>query len=147
MRANKERHVADSEASAVRSRPRGMCWSDLSSARSQHSVRCRTDGKREDGQAVAQSRGALHGHAGCALQGVARLRDRAGTARRCRRPTLKAKNFEEVNSMLYTIAVVLLILWFLGLVTSYTIGGFIHVLLVVAVVMILVNLISGRRAL
>ena len=49
--------------------------------------------------------------------------------------------------MLYTIAVVLLILWALGLVTSYTIGGFIHILLVVAVVMILVNLITGRRAL
>ena len=47
--------------------------------------------------------------------------------------------------MLYTIAVVLLILWFLGLVTSYTIGGFIHVLLVVAVVMVLVNFISGRK--
>lgn len=46
--------------------------------------------------------------------------------------------------MLYTIAVVLLILWVLGLVTSYTIGGFIHILLVIAVVMILVNLISGR---
>ncbi len=49
--------------------------------------------------------------------------------------------------MLYTIAVVLLILWLLGLVSSYTLGGFIHILLVVAVVMILVNLISGRRAL
>jgi hypothetical protein len=49
--------------------------------------------------------------------------------------------------MLYTIAVVLLILWVLGLVSSYTIGGFIHILLVVAVVMILVNLISGRKAL
>jgi hypothetical protein len=48
--------------------------------------------------------------------------------------------------MLYTIAVVLIILWLLGLVTSYTIGGFIHILLVVAIVMILVNLISGRRA-
>jgi hypothetical protein len=48
--------------------------------------------------------------------------------------------------MLYTIAVVLLILWLLGLVTSYTIGGFIHVLLVVALIMILVNFISGRRA-
>ncbi len=47
--------------------------------------------------------------------------------------------------MLYTIAVILLILWVLGLVSSYTIGGFIHILLVVAVVMILVNLISGRR--
>jgi hypothetical protein len=48
--------------------------------------------------------------------------------------------------MLYTIAVVLLILWLLGLVTSYTLGGFIHILLVVAVVMILVSLIGGRRA-
>ncbi|HYO27262.1 MAG TPA: lmo0937 family membrane protein [Azonexus sp.] len=47
--------------------------------------------------------------------------------------------------MLYTIAVVLLILWVLGLVSSYTLGGFIHILLVFAVVMILINLISGRR--
>ncbi len=46
--------------------------------------------------------------------------------------------------MLYTIAVVLLILWLLGLVTSYTVGGFIHILLVVAVIMMLVRLISGR---
>lgn len=49
--------------------------------------------------------------------------------------------------MLYTIAVVLIILWLLGLVTSYTLGGFVHLLLVVALVMILVNIISGRRAL
>jgi Family of unknown function (DUF5670) len=49
--------------------------------------------------------------------------------------------------MLYTIAVVLLILWVLGLVTSYTLGGFIHILLVIAVIMILVNLFSGRRLL
>ncbi len=48
--------------------------------------------------------------------------------------------------MLYTIAVVLLVLWLLGLVSSYTLGGFIHILLVVAVVMVLVNLISGRKA-
>ena len=48
--------------------------------------------------------------------------------------------------MLYTIAVVLLILWLLGLVSSYTLGGFIHVLLVIAIVMILVNVISGRRS-
>ena len=48
--------------------------------------------------------------------------------------------------MLYTIAVVLLILWALGLVTSYTLGGFVHILLVVAVIMIILNLISGRRA-
>jgi len=49
--------------------------------------------------------------------------------------------------MLYTIAVVLVILWLLGLVTSYTVGGFIHVLLVIAIIMILVNFISGRRTL
>ena len=49
--------------------------------------------------------------------------------------------------MLYTIAVVLIILWLLGLVSAYTMGGFIHVLLVIAIVMILLNLISGRRAL
>ena len=47
--------------------------------------------------------------------------------------------------MLYTFAVVLLILWLLGVVTSQTIGGFIHILLVVALVMLLVNFISGRR--
>ncbi len=46
--------------------------------------------------------------------------------------------------MLYTVAVILLILWLLGLVTSYTVGGFIHILLVVAVIMILVRLITGR---
>jgi hypothetical protein len=47
--------------------------------------------------------------------------------------------------MLYTIAIVLIILWLLGLVTSYTMGGVIHVLLVVALVMVLVNFISGRK--
>jgi uncharacterized membrane protein YtjA (UPF0391 family) len=47
--------------------------------------------------------------------------------------------------MLWTLAVVLLVLWALGLVSSYTMGGFIHILLVVAVVMVLVNLISGRK--
>ncbi|HWX22144.1 MAG TPA: lmo0937 family membrane protein [Candidatus Binatia bacterium] len=47
--------------------------------------------------------------------------------------------------MLYTIAVILIILWLLGLVTSYTMGGIIHVLLVVAIVMVLANFISGRR--
>ena len=47
--------------------------------------------------------------------------------------------------MLYTIAVVLIILWLLGLVSSYTIGGFIHALLVIAIIVILVQVISGRR--
>ena len=48
--------------------------------------------------------------------------------------------------MLYTLAVILLVLWLLGLVTSYTLGGFIHILLVIAIVMVVINLISGRRA-
>ena len=48
--------------------------------------------------------------------------------------------------MLYTIAIVLVILWALGLVSSVTMGGFIHILLVLAVVVILVSLISGRRS-
>jgi hypothetical protein len=47
--------------------------------------------------------------------------------------------------MLYTIAVVLIVLWLLGFVSAYTLGGFIHVLLVVAVVVILIRVISGRR--
>jgi hypothetical protein len=47
--------------------------------------------------------------------------------------------------MLYTIAVVLLILWLLGLVSSYTMGGFIHVLLVIAIVVVLLRIISGRK--
>ena len=47
--------------------------------------------------------------------------------------------------MLWTIAVVLLILWALGLVSSYTIGGFIHILLVIAIVMVLIRIIQGRR--
>ena len=49
--------------------------------------------------------------------------------------------------MLYTIAVVLVILWLLGLVTSYTMGGLIHVLLVIAIVVVLLNIISGRKPL
>ncbi|MDO9065028.1 MAG: lmo0937 family membrane protein [Sulfuricella sp.] len=47
--------------------------------------------------------------------------------------------------MLETIAIILLILWALGLVTSYTIGGFIHILLVIAIVVILLRVIQGRR--
>lgn len=48
--------------------------------------------------------------------------------------------------MLWTIFVILLVLWLLGLVTSYTFGGFIHILLVIAVAVILIQLITGRRA-
>jgi Family of unknown function (DUF5670) len=49
--------------------------------------------------------------------------------------------------MLWTIAVILIVLWGLGLVTSYTMGGFIHILLVVAVIVVLVRIIQGRRVL
>jgi hypothetical protein len=51
------------------------------------------------------------------------------------------------NIMLYTIAVVLLMLWLLGLVTSYTLGGLIHILLVVAIIVVLLRVISGRKPL
>ena len=49
--------------------------------------------------------------------------------------------------MLWTIFVILLVLWLVGLVSSYTMGGFIHILLVIAVVILIINLIGGRRAL
>ena len=49
--------------------------------------------------------------------------------------------------MLQTVAVILVVLWLLGFVTSYTMGGFIHILLVIAVVMILVRVVQGRRVL
>jgi hypothetical protein len=47
--------------------------------------------------------------------------------------------------VLWTLAVILLVLWLLGLVTSYTLGGFIHILLVVAIVVVLIRVIQGRR--
>jgi hypothetical protein len=49
--------------------------------------------------------------------------------------------------MIYTIVVVLLILWVLGLVTSYTLGGLLHVLLVIAAIILIVNFLSGRKSL
>jgi hypothetical protein len=49
--------------------------------------------------------------------------------------------------MLWTIFVILLVLWLLGLLSSYTLGGFIHILLVIAIVVLIIQLISGRRAL
>jgi Family of unknown function (DUF5670) len=58
----------------------------------------------------------------------------------------EARNeFSEEEAMLWTIFVILLVLWMLGLVTSYTLGGFIHILLVLAVVVLVINLIQGRR--
>ena len=49
--------------------------------------------------------------------------------------------------MLYTIAIILIVLWLLGMVSSYTINGFIHILLVIAIIVILVRIISGRKPL
>lgn len=81
-------------------------------------------------------------------------RDRGGgrgrsrqLARASSQPVTGKPIYGKAPSMLYTIAVVLLVLWLLGLVTSYTMGGFIHILVVIAIVMVLVNLISGRRSL
>jgi hypothetical protein len=53
-------------------------------------------------------------------------------------------NLEDCN-MLWTIFVILLVLWLLGLVSSYTLGGFIHILLVLAIIVLIINLVSGRR--
>jgi len=53
---------------------------------------------------------------------------------------------ERRKAMLWTLFVILLVLWLLGLVTSYTLGGFIHILLVLAVVVFVINLVQGRRA-
>ena len=49
--------------------------------------------------------------------------------------------------MLYTIAVILVVLWLIGLLASYTMGGIIHVLLIIAIIMIVLNVVRGRRAL
>jgi predicted ferric reductase len=57
-----------------------------------------------------------------------------------------SRKLREVRKMLWTIFVVLLVLWLLGLVSSYTMGGFIHILLVLALVVLVIQLISGRRA-
>ncbi len=58
---------------------------------------------------------------------------------------LETRNHKDKHTMLYTIAVILVVLWLLGLVTSTTMGGFIHILLVIAIVVILLRVISGRK--
>lgn len=58
---------------------------------------------------------------------------------------LDQRNDVEEDAMLYTLAVILLIAWLLGVVGTYTIGAFVHVLLVIALVLLLVGLITGRR--
>lgn len=63
----------------------------------------------------------------------------------CNNETLGRVDKREENEMLWTIFVILLVLWLLGVVSSYTIGGFIHLLLVLALVVLLINIIGGRR--
>jgi hypothetical protein len=62
------------------------------------------------------------------------------------RPAQRSLSERRKSSVLYTIAVILLVLWLLGMVSGYTIGAFIHVLLVIAIVLFLVQIISGRSA-
>ncbi len=70
---------------------------------------------------------------------IAQFSSRGGVI--ARKPKPKS---ESTNDMLWTIAVVLFVLWALGLVTSYTVGGFIHLLLVLAVIAVVIRLIQGR---
>jgi uncharacterized protein DUF5670 len=59
--------------------------------------------------------------------------------------TMERERLFSEENMLWTIFVILLVLWLLGLVSGYTLGGFIHILLVIAIVVILIRVISGRR--
>jgi hypothetical protein len=58
---------------------------------------------------------------------------------------VKMNNQEGEDHMLWTIAVILIVLWLLGLITSYTMGGFIHIVLVIAIIVVIVGFIQGRR--
>jgi hypothetical protein len=61
--------------------------------------------------------------------------------------TLVSTTNGKAEGMLWTIAAILLVLWLLGMVSAYTLGGFIHILLVIAIVMVLIRVISGQRPL
>jgi len=104
-----------------------------------HSVRCRTDCDRGSAQTAFKPERAVE-HEVTSRSSVGRA-----VRKYIREPP--ANRVTKGNTMLYTIALLLLILWALGLVTSYTVGGFIHLLLVIALVMVVISFISGRRAL
>jgi hypothetical protein len=84
-----------------------------------------------------------HDNARRAAEIAAQLSDRGHFGTLCRGAAGVTSNLEVI--MLWTIALVLLVLWFLGLVSSYTMGGFIHILLVLAIIAVLVRVIQGRR--
>jgi hypothetical protein len=73
---------------------------------------------------------------------VARLRSLAGSTEPLENINRQTK---EKSNMLWTILVILLVLWLLGLVSGYTVGGFVHLLLVLALVIFVINLLTGRR--
>lgn len=75
------------------------------------------------------------------------VRQRTDAAPAARDTGTSESQQHKVDTMLGTLAIILLILWALGMVTAYTMGGFIHILLVVAVVMVLVRVIQGRSPL
>jgi hypothetical protein len=77
---------------------------------------------------------------------IAYVRDRTDAHRFGDYPDRSTQPLVKGRAMLYTIAIILIILWALGLVSSYTMGGLIHVLLVIALVVIVVNFFSGRRS-
>lgn len=79
----------------------------------------------------------------CHAPGKASLRPEFQPATATCVPSLETK---ETKQMLWTIFVILLVLWFLGLVTSYTLGGMIHILLVLAVIVLVIQLFQGRRS-
>jgi fatty acid desaturase len=78
-----------------------------------------------------------------AAESAARLLESRAQPERCRDRITRPLRGRVI--MLWTIAIILLVLWALGLVTSYTLGGFIHILIVAAVILVLVRLIQGRR--
>jgi hypothetical protein len=95
-------------------------------------------------QSAAMQRPSSRGHAG-PLAGTPPNRRHRRFQSSSLGDTHRQTKCTEKLGMLYTIAIVLVVLWLLGLVTSYTMGGFVHVLLVLAVIMILVQVLQGRR--
>ncbi|HEX8814145.1 MAG TPA: lmo0937 family membrane protein [Terriglobales bacterium] len=77
---------------------------------------------------------------------ILRLRERNGAHCTAMSSAAKCVPKKGACNMLWTIFVILLVLWLLGLVSSYTLGGFIHILLVLAVIVLVINLLTGRRA-
>jgi hypothetical protein len=96
---------------------------------------------------IGNLRRPLHLNAGNHKIGISRWRLKKISAK-TRAPVLcgtKEGKLQPEVVMLWTIFVILLVLWLLGLVSSYTMGGFIHILLVLAIIVLIINLVSGRR--